>query len=31
MHDLFYEKFRDIVGEKVTEEVLKVLNRGHIP
>lgn len=26
MHALFYKKFRDIVGEKNTEEVLNVLN-----
>jgi hypothetical protein len=31
MHALFYKKFWDIVGEKVTEEVLAVLNGGPMP
>uniref|UniRef100_A0ACD5VK05 Uncharacterized protein n=1 Tax=Avena sativa TaxID=4498 RepID=A0ACD5VK05_AVESA len=31
MHSLFYKKFWDIVGEKVTEEVLSVLNGGPMP
>jgi hypothetical protein len=31
MHALFYKKFWDIVGEKVTDEVLNVLNGGPMP
>jgi hypothetical protein len=31
MHALFYKKFWDVVGEKVSEEVLGVLNSGHMP
>jgi hypothetical protein len=31
MHSIFYKKFWDIVGEKVTEEVLGVLNGGPMP
>jgi hypothetical protein len=31
MHALFYKKFWDVVGEKVTEEVLNVLNGGPMP
>jgi hypothetical protein len=31
MHALFYKKFWDVVGEKVTEEVLNVLNGGDMP
>jgi hypothetical protein len=31
MHALFYKKFWDIVGEKVTKEVLAVLNGGPMP
>ncbi|XP_071674413.1 uncharacterized protein [Lolium perenne] len=31
MHSLFYKKFWDVVGEKVTEEVLQVLNGGPMP
>jgi hypothetical protein len=31
MHSVFYKKFWDIVGEKVTEEVLGVLNGGPMP
>jgi hypothetical protein len=31
MHALFYKTFWDIVGEKVTEEVLHVINGGPMP
>jgi hypothetical protein len=31
MHAVFYKKFWDMVGEKVTEEVLGVLNGGPMP
>jgi hypothetical protein len=31
MHSIFYKKFWDVVGEKVTEEVLGVLNGGPMP
>ena len=31
MHAIFYKKFWDVVGEKVTEEVLGVLNGGPMP
>jgi hypothetical protein len=31
MHALFYKKFWDVVGEKVTKEVLNVLNGGPMP
>jgi hypothetical protein len=31
MHSLFYKKFWEIVGEKVTEEVMSVLNGGPMP
>jgi hypothetical protein len=31
MHSVFYKKFWDIVGEKVTEEVMSVLNGGPMP
>jgi hypothetical protein len=31
MHSLFYKKFWDVVGEKVMDEVLNVLNGGDMP
>jgi hypothetical protein len=31
MHAIFYKRFWDVVGEKVTEEVLAVLNGGPMP
>lgn len=31
MHSIFYKKFWDVVGGKVTEEVLHVLNGGPMP
>jgi hypothetical protein len=31
MHSIFYKKFWDVVGEKVTDEVLCVLNGGPMP
>jgi hypothetical protein len=31
MHSVFYKKFWEVVGEKVTEEVLAVLNGGPMP
>jgi hypothetical protein len=31
MPSIFYKKCWDVVGEKVTAEVLQVLNGGHMP
>ena len=31
MHSVFYKKFWDIVGEKVSDEVLSILNGGPMP
>jgi hypothetical protein len=30
MHSVFYKKFRHVVGEKVTEEVVAALNGGPV-